>query len=193
MPSKVPLSCGKRLARNAASSGVLSSWTWRSTSFETSSTDILQPSCSPKKVRFVPTTGPRSSRCGWSRAPRLERKRASALVGWTGASAACTSESGSFLRRRENRSERATDISNQRRSGSGRARRARSGTSARRRLRRRRLGLLLRLRLGSGCRLALLGLLAALALHVHGAAEVGPLGDGHARRDDVAVDGAAVA
>src|SRR5687767_12618413 len=79
-------------------------------SFDRSSTKILHPSCSPKNVTLCPTTGPRSSRCGCGREPRNVRKRASALLGWTGALEAPGSASGSFLRRRENRSERDTTI-----------------------------------------------------------------------------------
>jgi len=75
-----------------------------------SSTMILQPSCSPKKLTFDPTTGPRSSRTGCVRALRLATNRARTFVGCTGASDAPASESAGSLRRRENRSESDTDV-----------------------------------------------------------------------------------
>src|SRR5262245_4800215 len=75
---------------------------------------ILQPSCSPKKLTLVPTTGPKSRSTGCDRALKPAMKRASTLVGCTGASEAPTSDSACSLRRRENRSESATDLGEQR-------------------------------------------------------------------------------
>src|SRR3954466_7945501 len=51
-----------------------------------SSTKILQPSCSPKKLTLLPTTGPRSSRIGDSRVVSEARNLRSALVPKTGSS-----------------------------------------------------------------------------------------------------------
>src|SRR4051812_42484134 len=51
-----------------------------------SSTKILQPSCSPKKLTLLPTTGPRSSRMGDSRVVSEARNLRSALVPKTGSS-----------------------------------------------------------------------------------------------------------
>src|SRR5262249_48314444 len=48
----------------------------------------LQPSCSPKKLTLLPTTGPRSSRIGVSRDVSDDRNLRSALVAKTGSSAA---------------------------------------------------------------------------------------------------------
>src|SRR5262245_59998593 len=69
---------------------------------------ILQPSCSPKKLTLAPTTGPRSRSTGWSREFSADTKRAMIFVGCAGASPA--SGSAGSLRRRENRSESATDM-----------------------------------------------------------------------------------
>src|SRR6187431_2622237 len=80
-------------------------------SFERFAPMILQPSSSPKKFRFEPTLGPRSRRTGWERELRPAIKRARTFVGWTGASEAPASDSACSLRRRENRSESATDLS----------------------------------------------------------------------------------
>src|SRR5688572_26699660 len=144
-----------------------------------SSTRILQPTCSPKNVTFEPTTGPRSSSSGCCRALRPVRNFASAFVGWTGESTAPESApSWSSLRRREKRSERAIPPALAR----GRLR----DLSGRLRLR-------LRHGLARGPLLRLLSRLPALALHVDAAAEVRALRDGHARRHDIAVHGAAVA
>src|SRR5215813_7164093 len=67
-----------------------------------SSTKILQPSCSPKKLTLLPTTGPKSSRTGDSRAVRHERNFRRALVAKTASSttadAASGCASGSVLR-----------------------------------------------------------------------------------------------
>ncbi|MNC98935.1 hypothetical protein D3C83_170490 [compost metagenome] len=74
-------SCVKRLARNAGKSAIRSSRACRSMSLEMSSTRILQPSSSPKKLTLGPTTGPRSSNCGCECVARLARNRGSAFVG----------------------------------------------------------------------------------------------------------------
>src|SRR4051812_32083142 len=65
-----------------------------------SSTRILQPSCSPKKLTLLPTTGPRSSSTGDSREVSEVRNFRSALVAKTGsadvpgaAAAGCSSVS----------------------------------------------------------------------------------------------------
>ena len=80
MPSTVPSACGKRFLRNAGSASSLPSFAWRSRSAKMSSTKILQPSCSPKKLTLLPTTGPRSSRTGDSRLVSDVRNLRSALV-----------------------------------------------------------------------------------------------------------------
>src|SRR5678815_5618555 len=146
-------------------------------SFDRSSTMILQPSCSPKKLTLVPTTGPRSRSTGWERELKPAMKRASTLVGCTGASEAPTSDSACSLRRRENKSESATELGelrpletpaqiqrSQTRSAlvRGRLRLSRS--------RRHCLSLLL-LRLRARGRLLLAGL-RTFALHVNAATEV---------------------
>src|SRR5687767_13268821 len=71
---------------------------------------ILQPSSSPKKLRLGPTTGPRSMRTAGERPLKLETKRASALVACTAAPAAPATGAAGSLRRRENKSESATDL-----------------------------------------------------------------------------------
>src|SRR6187402_582402 len=127
-------------------------------SFDRSSTMILQPSCSPKKLTLVPTTGPRSRSTGWERELKPAMKRASTLVGCTGASEAPTSDSACSLRRRENRSESATDLGEQR------------SLETLARIQRSQLGALVRRRLGlSGSRrrgLSLLGLRGSLLLRL---------------------------
>src|ERR1700741_3141016 len=73
----------------------------RSRSANRSSTMILHPSSSPKKLTLLPTTGPRSSRTGDSRDVRQVRNLCSALVAKTGSSAAggaATGGSNSLLR-----------------------------------------------------------------------------------------------
>ena len=60
--------------------------TWRSRSAKMSSTKILHPSCSPRYVTLLPTTGPRSSRTGERREVNGVRNFASALVAKTGSS-----------------------------------------------------------------------------------------------------------
>ena len=85
MPSTDAVGLRKALReeRPAARRAVLSR-TWRSRSAKMSSTKILQPSCSPKKLTLLPTTGPRSSRTGDSRAVSDVRNLRSALVAKTG-------------------------------------------------------------------------------------------------------------
>jgi hypothetical protein len=110
MPSMLADSCRNRFDKAAGRSSSFPSRTCRSMSLNKSSTMILQPSCSPKKLTLEPTTGPRSRSTGCVRALRLATKRASTFVGCTGASDAPTSESGCSLRRRENRSESANVV-----------------------------------------------------------------------------------
>ena len=113
-------SCRNRFDKAAGRSSSFPSRTCQSMSLNKSSTMILQPSCSPKKLTFEPTTGPRSSSTGWVRALRLATNRARTFVGCTGASDADApvSESAGSLRRRENRSESDTDVMMTQRSGS---------------------------------------------------------------------------
>ena len=62
----------------------------RSRSAKISSTRILHPSCSPKKLTLGPMTGPRSSRTGDSRAVRQARNLRKALVANTTSSDGAT-------------------------------------------------------------------------------------------------------
>ena len=148
----------------------------------TSSTRMRQPSCSPKNVTLLPTTGPRSRMRGLSAPCRQRRNFWRALVGYD-ASVTCVTEESTTAAvvahsaRAKNpeqvgqRSGVGHDGFVTRRPsgpGAGPARRGAGGG---------RLGL----RLGAG------------ALHVDGAAEVRAFGNGDARRGDVAVHRAVVA
>src|SRR5262249_6096731 len=111
MPSTLASSIAKRFVRNAGRSSSLPSRTWRSMSAKISSTKILQPSCSPKKLTLLPTTGPRSSSTGVSRAVRLARNFRRALVAKTASSATACALKGcasSSLLRGAMRSNRPT-------------------------------------------------------------------------------------
>src|SRR5262245_1927349 len=109
MPSTAAAASEKRDFRKPGSTSDLSSRTCRSMSLKMSSTMILQPSCSPKKLTLLPTTGPRSRRTGDSRDVKHVRNLRSALVANTGSSAGVTTAgtSGSVLRG-EMRSSRPT-------------------------------------------------------------------------------------
>ena len=72
--------------------------------------DDLAAKLLAEKLTLDPTTGPRSRSTGCDRELKPAMKRASTLVGCTGASEAPTSDSACSLRRRENRSESATDL-----------------------------------------------------------------------------------
>src|SRR2546425_3499484 len=214
MPSTEPSACGKRVFRNPGNASSLASRTWRSRSAKMSSTKILQPSCSPKKLTLLPTTGPRSSSTGDSRDVSVVRNLRSALVAKTGSSTTdgLGGTSGSFLRgvRRSRRptkrfgvrgfgfevrvqvlvttySDSASVTSpnrNPQRRTANPERLLRSDALRRLRLLRL-LRLLLRL---SALRLRRLGgLRLPLTLHVDTAAEVRAFGNRDARRDDVAI------
>src|SRR5262245_53309468 len=75
-----------------------------------SATTILQPSCSPKKLTLLPTTGPRSRSTGDSRAVRLVRNLRRAFVAKTGSSADTDGLDGTSdsVRRGARRSRRPT-------------------------------------------------------------------------------------
>src|SRR5258708_10015245 len=195
MPSTLSVSCGNRLFMYAGSSAIFAMRTCRSMSAKRSSRKILQLSCSPKYVTLPPTTDPRSISTGDGRAVRQLRNFLRALVANTGSIAgrAGVSRTGSVRR--------VVGVS---RSKSPTLLLGASGLRMRLRLR---AGLLLLLlsallrlrrsglhdprnldRLRWNVRLRLRLLLARLALHVDAAAEVRALRDGHARRDEVAVD-----
>src|SRR5262245_34659281 len=188
-----------------------------------SSTKILQPSCSPKKLTLLPTTGPRSRRAGASRDVSVDSSLRSALVANRGSSTVVvgTGRSGTSLRRVAIRSKSPTGrwgIENKK-SGIKNARAHTHATghalahilnsqftlpdsaalsSHGLRLCRRRSGCAGRGgagRAGAGRGGSRLGrgLCTALALHVHAAAEMRALGDRHARRHDVAIDRSVVA
>src|SRR5437868_13340603 len=65
-----------------------------------SSTNILQPSCSPKKLTLLPTTGPRSRSAGEGFAVRDVRNFRRAFVAKTGSSPADGPGDGSLSVRR---------------------------------------------------------------------------------------------
>src|SRR5262245_17034892 len=192
MPSTVSGSCLNRVDKNAGNWSAISPFTCRSMSAATSSTRMRHPSCSPKNVTLLPTTGPRSMMVGFSRVCRCLRNLPSALVGLSGScgstvfsAAAAPVSSRRRLPRKPNKSENdrvVSDISATPFVCSGadflpagsRCRGGRSGASGRS-LGRRRLRL------------------SGRALHIDAAAEVSALGNRDARRNDVAVDRAVVA
>src|SRR5688500_730868 len=155
-----------------------------------SSTRMRQPSCSPKNVTLLPTTGPRSRSNGFSLLCRQLRNFCSALVAYAASATLVTDVSAApvvsaTLRepRMPNKSvsERVDSAIGQLRADALSLRlvlllRLRRLRLSRRRLARFRL-LLLWLRLG-----------AARPLHVDAAAEMRAFGDRDARRGDVAVD-----
>ena len=160
-----------------------------------SSTRMRQPSCSPKNVTLLPTTGPRSSRSG------VVRRRA----GWRGTSAAPWWDRPAPSTLGHGRTSAAASVS----PTSARAEEYRTGQSAsgrvghdalddastRRpsdRLRLSGLRLAPPRRRAAGCR-RWLPAWPPLRCMSTAAAEVRAFGDRHARRDDVAVDRAAVA
>src|SRR5262245_9385565 len=208
MPSNVALGCGKRFFRKSGSTSSLASRTWRSRSAKMSSTKILQPSCSPKKLTLLPTTGPRSSNTGVSCDVSVVRNFRSAFVPKTGSSTTAGAGTSGSVLRGERRSKRPTAV---RESGFGFGEVKSSRIRALARLRilnpesqipkrsrpsrlRLLLVLLLRLRLLRALRLRLgRSLRLRLTLHVDAAAEMRALGDRHARRDDVAIHRSVVA
>src|SRR3954449_12502210 len=158
-----------------------------------SSTKILQPSCSPKKLTLLPTTGPRSRSRGCSREVSVCRNFGSAFVAKTGSTlrepdaGRCGRTSESLLRgaRRSSspirfRSEKSDAQRAVPTSHSRLVLRAHALRSAGGRLRRRgrcgRLGFFLWRRRGG-----------SLPLHVDAAAEVRAFGDRDPRRHDVAI------
>src|SRR5688500_9372353 len=162
-----------------------------------SSTRMRQPSCSPKNVTLLPTTGPRSRSSGPSLPWRLARNLWSALVGYDTSATLVTDTSAVAL------SAGLRGPRMPRRSVSERV-----DSAMRPELRAYALALLLRMLLRIlrrillllrrwRIRLRLLLLLPLLALagpvHVNAAAEVRALGNGHARRRDVPVHGSVVA
>src|SRR5581483_9836670 len=183
----------------------LFSRTCRSTSANRSSTKILHPSCSPKKLTLLPTTGPRSSRTGVPRDVSIARNFFSALVAKTGSSTAIEvrdRRGSTSLRRVAMRLRRPIypEVTSEKSKRAVRSETATSRTSdfdppASSALGADALRLGRRLGLRGGLRSGLRRLLRrrGLALHVDVAAEVRALGDRHARRDDIAVDRAVVA
>src|SRR5688572_2611546 len=165
-----------------------------------SSTRMRQPSCSPKNVTLLPTTGPRSRSSGPSLPWRLARNLWSALVGYD-TSATLVTDTSAVALSAGLRGPRMPKRSVSERVDSAMKPELRADALAllllilillRLRLRLLRtwtrtgigLGLLLLLRLGGA---------PARALHVDAAAEVRTLGNGDARRRDVPVHRSVVA
>ena len=114
MPSKLPDSCGKRLDSDA---GELVELVFADVTIDVLR-QILDDDLAAELLAEEADVGADDrteiEQHRLRRALRLATKRASAFVGCTGASDAPTSASGCSLRRRENRSESATDVVMQR-------------------------------------------------------------------------------
>src|SRR5688572_11602085 len=163
-----------------------------------SSTRMRQPSCSPKKVTLLPTTGPRSRSNGLSLPFRQLRNFCSALVAYATSATLVTDVSLAPVASTTLREPRIPNKSVSERVDSAIGQLRADALSLR-------LLLLLRVRLRlrlmrlRRCRLRLarLRLLLRLrdtrSLHVDAAAEMRAFGDRHARRRDVAVHRTVVA
>src|SRR5688500_10640767 len=154
-----------------------------------SSTRMRQPSCSPKNVTLLPTTGPRSRSNGFSLLCRQLRNFCSALVAYAASATLVTDVSAApaasaTLRepRMPNKSvsERVDSAIGQLRADALSLRLLRRLVRLRRRLTLR-LPLLWLIRLG----LRLHRGARAGTLHIDAAAEMRALGDGHARRGGI--------
>src|SRR5215467_13896963 len=186
MPSTDAASCVNFLSMKSANSSMRPSRAKRSRSANRSTTNILQPSCSPKYAMLLPTTGPRSMSTGSSREVRQPRNLRRAFVEKRGSESAGggkTAASDSLLRD-EIRSSRPNDAYQL---GAD----ALSGGCLRHRWRRHGRGS--GGRLYCGLRLFLLLLRRTLALHVDAALEVRAFGNGNARRHEVAFHRSVVA
>src|SRR5688572_19337625 len=161
-----------------------------------SSTRMRQPSCSPKKVTLLPTTGPRSRSNGLSLPFRQLKNFCSALVAYATSATLVTDVSVAPVASTTLREPRMPNKSVSERVDSAIDQLRADALSLRLLLRvrlRLRLVWLRRCRL----RLARLGLLLRLRdtgpLHVDAAAEMCAFGDRHAGRRDIAVHRAVVA
>src|SRR5215471_3087652 len=186
IPSTDADSCVNFLSMKSANASMRPSRAKRSRSAKRSTTKILQPSCSPKYAMLLPTTGPRSMSTGSSRDVRQPRNLRRALVEKRGSESAGggnTAASDSLLRD-EIRSSRPNDAYQL---GAD----ALSGGCLRHHWRRHDRGS--GRRLHCGLRLFLLLLRRTLALHVDATLEVRTLGNGNARRHQVAFHRSVVA